>query len=72
MRAPDKIYIYREPPKDHFEDEWGESEVNDMESIPYIRKDALLEWAKGMMDCFATGGDCSQTLQMVIKHIESL
>ena len=80
MNAPDKIYIYREPPKDYFEDEWGESEVNDMESITYIRKDALLEWAKGLYEKTMTfvSGDIERDndIQMfalrISKHIESL
>ena len=66
---PDKISI----PKNlapHLTEEWASHTHGSLDE--YIRKDALLEWANGMMDCFAPGGDCSQTLQMVIKHIESL
>lgn len=78
MKAPDKIYVpltinlltKRQVLRLDATDVKPISFAN--ENIEYIRKEAILEWANGMMDCFAPGGDCSQTLQMVIKHIESL
>ena len=65
-KAPDKIFM----PNELLSEEWQRHIEG--EDTEYIRKEAILEWANGMMDCFAPGGDCSQTLQMVIKHIESL
>ena len=46
MDAPKEIYIYREPPKDYFEDGWGESKVDDMESIAYVRKESIMDFLK--------------------------
>jgi hypothetical protein len=43
MEAPDKIYLYREKPKDYFDDDWHESPASDVENVEYIRKDLLLE-----------------------------
>jgi hypothetical protein len=46
MEAPDKIYLYREKPKDYFDEDWYESSASDVENVAYIRKDLLLGWAK--------------------------
>lgn len=43
MEAPDKIYLYREKPKDYFDEDWHESPASDVENVEYIRKDLLLE-----------------------------
>lgn len=44
MKAPDKIYLYREQPKDYFDEDWHELPASDVENVVYIRKDTLLEW----------------------------
>lgn len=47
MKAPDKIYL-------QIDDTYGTMYVNydkyDVENIEYIRKDALLEWAKAEIE----------------------
>lgn len=43
MEAPDKIYLYREKPKDYFDDDWHESPASDVENVEYIRKETILE-----------------------------
>ena len=80
MKEPDKIYLYRVTSKDHFENDWHEEKASDVENIPYIRKGALLEWAKGLYEKTMTfvSGDIERDneIQMfalrISKHIESL
>lgn len=78
MKAPDKIYIpitdYELPTTN----DWSGLPLSQyewkpvLENIAYIRKDALLEWAKRMLVCFKPGFDCHEILKEVVKHIESL
>lgn len=75
MNAPDKIFIYRESPKDYFEDKWGEGEPKDMECIAYISKDTLLEWAGLMRNDYDNSENAdgwNACLDALINHIESL
>lgn len=50
MKAPDKIYLNIHPDWTEGEDEpeitWSEEEDSFYDNIPYIRKDALLEWLR--------------------------
>lgn len=48
MKAPDKIYLQRVPSNQEVIDGWTVEPVKHtvLEDIEYIRKDALLEWAK--------------------------
>lgn len=50
MKAPDKIYLYHEQPKDYFDDDWHELPANDVENICYIRKDIVDETVKTAED----------------------
>ncbi len=78
MQAPDKIFLSVEKGEDWTHAMWTQkspeeqkfSELDEHEE--YIRKDALLEWAKERLVCFTPGFDCHETLKMVINHIESL
>ena len=49
MKAPNKIYLQRNTTTDLYDifwPEWFEETYNPDSDICYIRKDALLEWAK--------------------------
>lgn len=54
MKAPDKIYLHGYPDKPFLCQDWDVSPTKRVvrgqqaENIAYIRKDALLEWAKDM------------------------
>lgn len=90
MKAPDTIYLNIHPDWTEGVDEpevtWSEEEDPFYDNIPYIRKDALLEWAKDTIDCFKNEkeyhnrkGNASkmliggvQTLEMLIEKLESL
>jgi hypothetical protein len=70
MEAPDKIYIQ---PNAH--DGWFEGEKPSDIFEEYIRKDALLEWAKDWQDELDDSLGASMVyhvLNEVIKKIESL
>ena len=80
MKAPDKIYIQPDIEEDNDSIRtWLLSPFND-NSVPYIRKDALLGWAKGLYENTMTfvSGDIEKDneIQMfalrISKHIESL
>ena len=51
MKAPDKIYIPLYPNHSldgyHLADDYMYEPQQDFNNVEYIRKDALLEWAKG-------------------------
>lgn len=73
MKTPDKIYVFQHginafDPLWHF----TKSKEKNTEFHEYIRKDALLEWAKRMLVCFKPGFDCHETLKVIVEHIESL
>lgn len=55
MKAPDKLYLGRMS-YGPLIGGWQTNpfESKEIESIAYIRKDALLEWAKEMNECGAT------------------
>lgn len=48
MKSPDKIYLQRVPSNQEVIDGWTVEPVKHtvLEDIEYIRKDALMEWAK--------------------------
>ena len=51
MKIPDKIYIeIRHPFRNEFTEMVGFENKGNSEDIEYIRKDALLEWAKGLKE----------------------
>ena len=52
MKAPDKIYLERDKETSKIHHLWGRDACisSIYEHIEYIRKDALLEWAKGQLD----------------------
>ena len=64
MQAPDKIYIQPDIEEDNDSIRtWLLSPFND-NSVPYIRKDALLEWAKDRLDKSVT-----QLVQLAMKSV---
>ena len=70
MNAPDKIYLYREKPKDYFDEDWHESSASDVENIAYIREDVLLEWASEMENCSQLSAPL--LVHELVKKINSL
>lgn len=52
MKAPDKIYLERDKETNKIHHLWGRDAVisSFYEHIEYIRKKALLEWAKEQLD----------------------
>lgn len=75
MKAPDKIYIL---PTEMVRYYFTEERIQP--AISYIRKDALLEWAKNMYEKTMTfvSGDTERDNEIqkfalrIVKHIESL
>lgn len=65
MKAPDKIYV--NIPGDYWHPGTDEKVNTDTE---YIRKDALLEWAKETKEIMSLGGHVS--IDDIISKIESL
>ncbi len=47
MKTPDKIYVAASLIKTPYGNEWSPTPYISRENTEYIRKDALLEWAKG-------------------------
>ncbi len=47
MKTPDKIYVAESLIKTPYGNEWSPTPYISRENTEYIRKDALLEWAKG-------------------------
>ena len=71
MQAPDKIYIQPDIEEDNDSIRtWLLSPFND-NSVPYIRKEALLEWAKNW-EKIGVSDDFAYAIETLIKHIESL
>lgn len=66
---PDKIYIQ---PNAH--DRWFEGNKPNDNFVEYIRKDALIEWAKGeiMPGNSAEGKGWNRALQTLIDKINSM
>ena len=50
MKAPDKIYIQTNA-GEAFSSKWTTIPFRDFENTEYIRKDALMEWAKFVLKC---------------------
>lgn len=78
MEAPDKIYLQRVPSNQEVIDGWTVEPVKHtvLEDIEYIRKDALMEWAKKEMEEWSSESNTAQGVKMgltlVIDKIESL
>lgn len=80
MIIPDKIYIPYYPNYDgidtHLSDEWFEGKAIDHVEgwKEYIRKDALMEWAKGeiMPGNSAEGKGWNMALQTLIDKLNSM
>jgi hypothetical protein len=75
MKAPDKIYIQTNA-GEAISSKWTTIPFRDFENTAYIRKDALLEWAK---ECFRLqdGGSwyskgAADAFSKVIEKINSL
>ena len=55
MKAPDKIFLLAIPhlPSEkigEIADEWSEKPFEGLDNLEYIRKEALMEWAKEQFD----------------------
>ncbi len=64
MKAPDKIYIHELSAEELTE--------NFPYHICYIRKDALLEWAKEKAEDYKGTANIRRSFEMMIRKIESL
>lgn len=75
MKAPDKIYIQTNA-GEAFSSKWTTIPFRDFENTEYIRKEALLEWAKDKMTIEEATegivGGYDLALKDLVKHIESL
>ena len=72
MKAPDKIYlIQRTRLVDWLAPTWYREPTDGFENHAYIRKDALLEWAKNW-EKIGVSEDFAYAIEKLIKHIESL
>lgn len=70
MIAPDKIYIPQHNIEAGTIQELCELIVNG--SVEYIRKDALLEWAKEKAELYKGTANIRRSFEMMIRKIESL
>lgn len=71
MKTPDKIYLCADAPRMY---DWSSKPFEKGGNVEYIRKDALLEWAKGEMmpGRSKEGKGWNWALQALIDKIESL
>ena len=79
MQAPDKIYIpIRFKDTDRLAPTWWQEPIEGYTNIAYIRKDALLEWAKERLHHYAQYNDDAvcwgqrNAFQQVIDKLNSL
>lgn len=80
MNAPDKIFLHkvRDEESSGYHKMWFESRGRLVPSEEYIRKDALLKWAKRLKEKWEEppmsrhSPGCVFMLEQVIKKIESL
>lgn len=69
MEAPDKIYVeIRHPFSKEYTEMLGFVNKGNTEDIEYVRKDALLEWAKE----WAKRYPYSNKFQMIIDKLNSM
>lgn len=71
MNAPDKIYLHPDIGGREFIRPWLHRAANS-ESVAYIRKDALLEWANNMKRICKGAEPIEKAYQTMIEKIESL
>lgn len=71
MKAPDKIYLLRNKISVILSS-WFSDSDNLLENIEYIRKDALLEWAKEKAMDYKQTANIRRSFEMMIRKIESL
>lgn len=70
---PDKIYVREYP--DGLNQFWDRKERDDVVATiyhEYIRKDALLEWAKEKAEDYKGTANIRRSFEMMIRKIESL
>lgn len=75
MKAPNKIYIAESLIKKPYGNEWSPTEYVSRENIEYIRKDAILKWAKEQEDKLEYGIAAEAyklALDMLREKLESL
>lgn len=71
MNTPDKIYLHPDIGGREFIRPWLHRAANS-ESVAYIRKDALLEWANNMKRICKGAEPIEKAYQTMIEKIESL
>lgn len=71
MNAPDKIYLHPDIGGREFIRPWLHRAANS-ESVAYIRKNALLEWANNMKRICKGAEPIEKAYQTMIEKIESL
>ena len=69
MKAPDKIYV-----SNWIYNIWQYTipDPDDETEVEYIRKDALLEWAKEKANDYKGTENIRRSFELMIKKIESL
>jgi hypothetical protein len=71
MNAPDKIYLDPGFTGDFDFASW-DTEKKLESDVEYIRKDALLEWAKEKAEDYKGTANIRRSFEMMIRKIESL
>lgn len=71
MRLPDKICIFPDD-NDEFWYKPEEWETPPPKRVEYLRKDALLEWAKEKANDYKGTANIRRSFEMMIRKIESL
>ena len=75
MKAPDKIYLPEEinwPSAANFTLGNQPDDIEYIRKIEYLRKDALLEWAKEKAEDYKGTANIRRSFEMMIRKIESL
>ena len=71
MNAPDKIYLHPDIGGREFIRPWLHRAANS-ESVAYIRKDALLEWAKAMKRICKAAEPIEKAYQTMIDKLNEM
>lgn len=71
VEVPDKIYLFRNP-IGVILGSWYLDSSEEFENIEYIRKDALIEWAKNMKHICKGSESIEKAYQTIIDKLESV
>lgn len=70
MKAPDKLFLHPNN-KGDVGASWLKFSITN-EDVCYIRKDALIEWAKEKVNDYKGTANIRRSFELMIKKIESL